>query len=155
MHSDPSTRRRPRLLVRWVILVAALALLAAACGDDDSNGDADSDTEGTVEAAACEDVPDPGPGAINRGAVVNMIDFEFCQDDVTVEVGEAVEFIANGAVRHQVVHQPDDGDTERAFQSSSLNTGDSFLHQFDSPGTFSYICAFHPEMVGEITVVEG
>jgi plastocyanin len=154
MNSAACVRSRSLSSGRLVILVALVALLGAACGSDDDDGAAVGDD--TLEPVSqCADVPDPGPGAVNRGAVVNMIDFEFCQDDVTIEVGEAVEFTANGEVRHQVVHQPGDGDADRAFQSGSLNTGDSFLHQFDSPGTFSYICAFHPDdMVGEITVVE-
>jgi hypothetical protein len=42
----------------------------------------------------------------------------------------------------------DDG----SFDSGRLDPGETFSHTFTEPGTFSYHCGFHPEMLGTITV---
>ena len=34
----------------------------------------------------------------------------------------------------------------------SLLAGDGFTKTFDSPGSFDYCCAIHPEMKGTVTV---
>jgi plastocyanin len=33
-----------------------------------------------------------------------------------------------------------------------MQTGQTFRHTFNNPGTFEYYCAVHPSMVGEIVV---
>jgi plastocyanin len=33
-----------------------------------------------------------------------------------------------------------------------LDTDDQFSYTFSSPGTFSYFCALHPKMTGQIIV---
>jgi plastocyanin len=40
---------------------------------------------------------------------------------------------------------------EPAFDSGSLNGGDTFQHQFTAAGTFEYVCKFHP-MLGKVRV---
>jgi len=41
-----------------------------------------------------------------------------------------------------------------AFDSGTLQVGDSFSYTFPSPGTFEYFCRFHP-MFGQVEVVTG
>jgi plastocyanin len=38
------------------------------------------------------------------------------------------------------------------FDSGIMQTGQTFTHTFNNPGTFEYYCAVHPSMVGEIVV---
>ena len=38
------------------------------------------------------------------------------------------------------------------FDSGIMQTGQTFRHTFNDPGTFEYYCAVHPSMVGEIVV---
>lgn len=38
------------------------------------------------------------------------------------------------------------------FDSGIMQTGQTFRHTFNNPGTFEYYCAVHPSMVGEIVV---
>ena len=152
-----SVPHRPWL--RRLTLVALPVLALAACGGDDDDDEAtDTDTSAITEAeepevlSSCGSVPEPADGPENLGAVVNMIDFEYCQPDVTIEVGEAVEFINNGSARHQVEQTVEDGG-EEAFRSDALLSGDQYVLTLDTPGTYEYICAFHSElMTGQITV---
>jgi plastocyanin len=56
----------------------------------------------------------------------------------------------------------DRGDDDNSFQENSfslaqfdsgiMQTGQTFRHTFNNPGTFEYYCAVHPSMVGEIVV---
>ena len=41
-----------------------------------------------------------------------------------------------------------------AFASGRLNQGDQFAYRFDTPGTYTYTCTYHPGMTGEIVVAE-
>jgi plastocyanin len=41
------------------------------------------------------------------------------------------------------------------FQSGLIQPGGSFSYTFTAPGVYSYHCAFHPWMVGKVTVVAG
>jgi len=38
------------------------------------------------------------------------------------------------------------------FRSNALDTKDSFSFKFDKPGTYSFVCTIHPQMVGTIIV---
>src|SRR5262245_7532814 len=96
---------------------AAGLLLLAGCSDDGGGGeDAQADetttptTDFPIGVDSCTDIPESEDvGALNQGAIVNMIEFEFCQDDITVEVGETVRWENNGSTRHQVMHAPGQG----------------------------------------------
>jgi len=46
----------------------------------------------------------------------------------------------------------DPGTVGDLFDSSLIFAGQSFSHQFNSPGTFDYFCLVHPWMVGQIIV---
>jgi plastocyanin len=39
-----------------------------------------------------------------------------------------------------------------SFESPTLGKGDTFEHEFDQPGQFSYICGIHPYMTATIEV---
>ncbi|MBD3184602.1 hypothetical protein GF312_20140 [Candidatus Poribacteria bacterium] len=40
------------------------------------------------------------------------------------------------------------------FDSDNLNTGETFIHTFETTGTYDYICELHPtQMRGEIIVI--
>lgn len=149
---------------RRVALAGGICLLLlAGCGDDGGNDDeasSDSGTDATetTEAAeaevagSCLEVPEPEDGAVNQTATVNLIDFEICQEEITIQAGEAIAFVNNGATRHQVAHDAPEGEG-RFFRSDPLLTGDTFIKTFETPGTYPYFCSFHFEkMTGTITV---
>jgi hypothetical protein len=70
----------------------------------------------------------------------------FGPPQTTVLAGDTVTW-TNKAVRKHTV----DGLSE-PFDSPELFLGDTFSHEFDTPGTFAYYCRLHPFMRGEVAV---
>jgi hypothetical protein len=70
----------------------------------------------------------------------------FGPPQTTVLAGDTVTW-TNRAVRKHTV----DGLTE-PFDSPELFLGDSYSHEFDTPGAFAYYCRLHPFMRGEVDV---
>ena len=83
----------------------------------------------------------PGENAIG------MADYTFAPGTITVTVGTEVTWLNNDVVFHTVTL--DDG----SF-SSVVRPNASVSQTFDTPGTYSYFCAIHPGMRGQIVVVE-
>ena len=104
-----------------------ILLLAAGCGQ---------------KAAAPAPAPQPTPSA--NGAAVEMTNFAFSPDTVTIAVGETVTWTNKDSAGHDVV-----GDL---FKSPSMATGETFTFTFDKAGTYPYICGIHPSMKGTVIV---
>ncbi len=78
---------------------------------------------------------------------VEMDDFAFWPNDLTVKAGTRVTWINRDAVPHDATE--DTG----AWASQLLGSGDEDTLAFDRPGTFSYYCTIHPQMRGTLTVL--
>lgn len=81
--------------------------------------------------------------------VVNIQDFAFNPQNLTIMLGDTVHWVNMDAAPHTAT----DGNGE--FDSGTLNNGDSYDHIFMTPGTYNYICSIHPSMNGAITVAGG
>jgi plastocyanin len=69
----------------------------------------------------------------------------FEPDTVTIKVGEAVRWVWEGGVQHNV----NGGDV---FKSKLQSKGE-FVHTFDKAGSFDYRCDVHPTtMKGKVVV---
>ena len=77
---------------------------------------------------------------------VDISDRTFVPADITVSVGDSVEWTNLDDEGHTVTA------TEGAFESGLMAGGVTFSEVFDTPGTFDYVCAIHPEMRGTVTV---
>jgi plastocyanin len=77
---------------------------------------------------------------------VSIEGFAFLPKTLTIEPGQSVTWTNKDASPHTVTS------TTSAFDSSTLSQNQTFQHQFTSPGSFSYFCAFHPGMTGTIIV---
>jgi plastocyanin len=87
--------------------------------------------------------------AYQAGTVeISVVDFAFEPATVSVPAGATVVWTNNGSRPHTVT--ADDG----SFDSGRLDPGEQFSQTFDQPGTFTYHCGFHPEMLGAIVVTE-
>jgi plastocyanin len=71
-------------------------------------------------------------------------DFMFQPMSLTVKAGSTVTWINMDEEPHTVV--------SAQFRSNALDTKDSFSFKFDKPGTYSFACSIHPQMVGKIIV---
>ena len=121
---------------RSTAVVGALALAAAiaACGGG-----------GARERPTADSVAPPGASrSTPAGATVDMADLRFEPRRLTVERGRTVTFRNVGKVTHNA--------KGRTFFSRVVEPGGSYRHTFDRPGTFDYVCTFHPGMEGILTV---
>lgn len=114
---------------RVLILMIALALGLAACGSDNGG----SDTTGG------------GGGAEEQ---VEIVEFAFSPETLTVPAGTTVTWLNSDSVSHTATSDDD------VWDSDTLASGGEFSFTLDEAGTFSYFCKIHPSMTGSI-VVEG
>ena len=146
-------------------LASALALavmagaLAACGGDEESEPEGQRAAEPTATATA----------ESNRSAgapVVDMTDgLKFEPQEITVSVGDRVEWRNAGNITHTVTTDPskvaDPGgvsvpDGVKPWDSGLLAGGETFTRTFKRPGTYEYLCIPHEgaRMVGTV-IVEG
>ena len=94
-----------------------------------------------------EQVPTPTPAPAPADAVpVTIRDFAFDPPTVQIRTGQAVAWTNKDPIPHTATAD------DKAFDSGNLNTDQSYSFTFDKPGTFPYICTYHPYMKGTVTV---
>jgi plastocyanin len=105
-----------------------------------------------VEPAPVEDavdeVGDPSVDAVSAVTTVAVVDVAFEPEDIEVAVGTTVDWTNEDPFAHTVT--ANDG----AFDSGTMDAGQTFSQVFGEPGTFDYFCAIHPSMTGTVTVSE-
>ena len=86
-------------------------------------------------------------GAAPAAVQVNIFNYKFDPETVTVPVGTTVTWTNKDEIPHTVAS------SDKSFQGSSgLDTGDSYSYTFSKPGTYSYYCTLHPFMKGKVVV---
>jgi plastocyanin len=75
---------------------------------------------------------------------VEMRDFEFFPAKLTVNEGTEVAWVNRDSVPHNAVAE--------AFDTGNLNGGEGTSIVLDEPGTYSYVCTYHPGMEAILTV---
>lgn len=134
------------------ILVLALLGLAA-CGDDDSDTttSAQETTPATTEAAPPNTETSANANAPSGDAVraekVEIVEFTYEPDPVTIEEGGKVTWINRDSAPHTAT--ADDG----SFDTGTLEEGKLKSETFKEPGTYTYFCEIHPSMHGTVEVV--
>ena len=92
---------------------------------------------------ACSSKP-AGPAPARTEKVV-MQGFKFQPPNVTISVGDKVEFSNADMVPHNAVSSGN-------FDSGKLQPGESWTFVAKQKGDFAYICTLHPNMKGHISV---
>ena len=131
------------------------ALLAIAFGLSACGGGDDSDTS-TVTQPAGSTAEDSGQGAnapapsgeAVRSAKVEIADFAYGPDPVTVQVGGKVTWLNQDSAPHTAT--ADDG----SFDTGTLEEGKLKSETFKEPGTYTYFCEIHPTMHGTVEVID-
>lgn len=118
--------------IRLSILVLT-ALLLSACGSRNYG------TPAPVQAT------NPTPLAGDGQVVISG--FAFTPVVIAIKVGAKVTWTNQDNVAHTVVAK--DG----SFKSGSLNQGETFSFTFNTPGSYTYFCSIHPNMLGSVIVV--
>jgi plastocyanin len=98
----------------------------------------------SVIGLATRDAPaGPQQGAPGH---VQIADFRFGSGHERVAVGSTVKWTNDDSTAHTV----DSSDKE--LDSDSIAPGAEYEHTFDAPGTYAYVCAFHPFMKAVVEV---
>jgi plastocyanin len=125
---SPLARRFAR---RGRVLAAALTVTAiglTGCGDDSAT------PTGTTGQPDSADV------------VVVIDDVAFMNGEVRVATGRTVTFDNRDSQAHTATG------ANGSFDTGTIPAGEVSRVTFDEPGTFPYICSFHPFMKGTVTV---
>jgi plastocyanin len=71
-------------------------------------------------------------------------------DNITVVIGvnNTVIWTNNDNEPHTVTA------SNGSFDSGNMNPGTTFTYTFTTPGTYTYICTYHPWMRGYVTVIQ-
>lgn len=77
---------------------------------------------------------------------ITIQNFAFKPANLTVTVGTKVTWVNKDSAPHTATG------TNKSFNSNALDTNDQFSFVFNDKGDYSYFCALHPQMKGQITV---
>jgi len=116
-----------RLAGSTLLLVVALAI--AGCG-----GGGSTTSESTTSSASGREA-------------VTIADFTYEPAQLTVPAGTTVEFTNEDSTPHTATSKE-----SGAFETGSIDKGQTAKVTLEKPGTYAYFCAFHPFMKGTITV---
>lgn len=81
-------------------------------------------------------------------AGVSIDNFTFTPASLTVAAGTKVMWTNHDDIPHNVVS----AERPPVFKSKVLDTDDSFVMVFATPGHYAYFCGLHPHMQGTIVV---
>jgi plastocyanin len=86
-----------------------------------------------------------------NGTFVAIVNYGFYPASLTVPTGTTVTWVNMDFVQHTVTAGTEQAPTN-LFDSHELNHMQSFSYTFSAPGTFTYYCDVHPNMIGTVTV---
>jgi plastocyanin len=145
-----------------ILPVLAVAAIAAGCGSDSSDsastyGNPTPAATGTAApaktataapaktAAAAPD--DQAPADKGAETKVDIANFAFAPAEIEAKVGDTITFTNQDSAPHTATATAGAG-----FDSGALEQGKSFSYTTKKAGTIKFVCSFHPNMVGTITV---
>ena len=130
--------------MRHAILAALMsAALLAGCGggDDADTGAAPPSTSTTKTTAG---------GAGEPTDTIKIVDFVYDPTPAAVRAGQRISVPNADAAPHTIT----DAGSGKAFDSGTIKGKATGSLTIDKPGSYRYICEFHPFMKGEITVTQ-
>lgn len=117
-------------------LCCAVALAVAGCGGEDDSASEDEAPAPTSAPAAESDVD------------ATMKGFDFIPAKITVKAGGTVTWTDEDSSNHNVKFK-----TPSAPEGiNNLREGESASITFDEPGSYQFVCTYHPNMKGTVTV---
>jgi plastocyanin len=103
---------------------------------------AQASPQASPEASPASSTPIAGGGAAN----VAIQDFAFEPQTVEITAGTTVTWTNDDQAPHTATG------LDGAFDTGTIEPGQSATHTFDTAGSFDYQCAFHPDMTGTVIV---
>lgn len=137
-----------RTLFTPVLIAMAFGLSACGGGDDSDTSTVTEPAESsTEESDQSANAPAPS-GEAPRAEKVEIVDFAYDPDPVTVQAGGKVTWLNQDSAPHTATAE--DG----SFDTGTLEEGKLKSETFKQAGTYEYICQIHPDMHGVVEVVE-
>jgi plastocyanin len=115
-------------------------------GAEEGTTSAEAEAETELEPQPEESAP-PANGNAPRAEKVEILNFEYKSDPVTIQEGGKVIWINRDSAPHTAT--ADDG----SFDTGEIDEGKLKSESFKEAGEFSYFCSVHPNMHGTIRVV--
>jgi plastocyanin len=137
---------RLKALLAPVLIVTALALAACGSGGEETESGSEA-TMGAATTGTTGNGPAPS-GEAERSAKVEIVEYTYDPDPVTVQVGGKVIWLNQDTAPHTAT--ADDG----SFDTGTLERGKLKSETFKQAGTYTYFCEIHPTMHGTVEVVE-
>jgi plastocyanin len=134
-----------------LLLASALVLLAfsfAACGGDEKSDTATRDESAAATSPTSDGNPAAPSGEAVRAAKVEIVDFAYDPDPVTIQVGGKVIWMNRDSAPHTATAE--DG----TFDTGTIEQDKIKSETFKQAGTYAYVCEIHPRMHGTVEVVE-
>ncbi len=104
-----------------------------------------AETTTSAEESATEE-PASGGSAAEEADAIEILDFKYDPETVTVEAGAEITWTNGDEAPHTATAD------DSSFDTGTLDLDDSGAAKFDEPGTYSYYCRFHPFMKGTVEV---
>ena len=88
----------------------------------------------------------PVASAAADEATIHIKNYQFDRSSLTVSAGTTVSWLNDDVDVHTATSRT------RAFSSPGLDKNETYGFRFETPGTYAYFCALHPQMTAEIVV---
>ena len=139
-----------RTIIRPLVLALSLVALAA-CGDGETTSPA---TDGSTASTESTSAPDEagGTGETAADPAVDIDDFRFVPETITVASGTEITWTNQDATAHTVTAGTPDAPEPDRFDLEVAEQGDTVSTSFDETGTYAYFCELHPFMLGTVEV---
>jgi plastocyanin len=99
----------------------------------------------TSQSLTVTSIPVPRTTSSVSANTINITNFAFDPDSITVNLGSTVRWVNRDSVPHRILFA--DG-----ADSKILAPSQSWSRKFDGTGTFDYACTIHPAMQGTVIV---
>jgi plastocyanin len=128
-----------------IFLIIIGVFFAAGCAENGTSEEpAPSTPAEEVDNGEVAGTEEAATGAESGIVDVEIRNYEYKPQNVTVKVGQTVRWTNNDTVLHDVVGS--------GIESEYLQKGERFTYTFEEEGTYQYICTIHPWMEGEVVV---
>jgi plastocyanin len=84
---------------------------------------------------------------LNGAAYPNSTGYSPSTITVVIGVNNTVQWVNNDTAPHTVTA------TDHSFDSGNLNPSDTWSYTFTKPGSYTYVCTYHPWMKGTVVVL--
>ncbi len=127
--------------------LASLALVACGSGSSSSPNTTSSSASSTSTTSSASTAAPPGQSgkAASGHVTVAISNFKYGPAKLTVKRGASVTFSNHDMTAHTAT-------ANGGFDSGTIKPGASATVKFSKPGTYPYICQFHPFMHGTVVV---